>query len=185
MGRGLIYRKIRDVVERNDGLHGLAQDQDNIYIQADMTAREHQQEQHQQHLEEEDDALAEGEGVSMPENAPLTYETRQLRDIVRDSTEQWQLPTKEANLEYLQELRNMGFQAEELKSRMAERRREYQQMLAVGCTRAYQSVPQKIPNLDHIRVRAVSAGYAHVMILSDEGRLYGAGYNDRGQLGLG
>jgi hypothetical protein len=32
---------------------------------------------------------------------------------------------------------------------------------------------------------SVSAGYAHVMLISDKGMLYAAGYNDRGQLGLG
>jgi hypothetical protein len=36
-----------------------------------------------------------------------------------------------------------------------------------------------------VRIVQVSAGYAHCMLLSDNGTLYGSGYNDRGQLGLG
>lgn len=172
------------------GLHGLAQDQDTFYVEADMEARAQEQE-----------AAMTGAEAGALETAPAAYNNlttppateaaaqqvvgRQLRDIVRDSTEQWQLPTTEADAEYLEELRVIGFQPEQLKARMAMRAREYQQMLAEGCTRAQQGVPERIPNLGHIRVRAVSAGYAHVMLLSDEGRLYGAGYNDRGQLGLG
>jgi alpha-tubulin suppressor-like RCC1 family protein len=85
----------------------------------------------------------------------------------------------------MEELRAIGLEPEEVKQRMAARQREYRQMLAMGCTRGAQFVPTKIPNIDHIRVKSVSAGYSHVMLLSDEGRLYGAGYNDRGQLGIG
>lgn len=171
-----MHRKINNV-NRDHGLHGLAQDQDNIYIEADMEARQHELE-----TAENGGATntvgANGVSVSSPE-------VRHLRDIVRDSSERWQLPTAEADLEYLEELRASGFQPEELKARMAERRREYAEMFAVGCMRVHQYVPQKIPRLDHVRVKAVSAGFGHVMLLSDDGRLFGAGYNDRGQLGLG
>lgn len=179
--RGLVYRKIR-AVARDHGLHGLAQDQDNVYIEADMEARAH--EQLEQVEAAEVDLLAQS-ATNSNANAGRNSGSRQLRDIVRDSTEQWQLPTYEANAEYLDELRAMGLQPEQLRARMAQRNREYQEMLAEGCTRSIQPVPERVPHLGNIRVKAVSAGYAHVMLLSDEGRLYGAGYNDRGQLGLG
>lgn len=68
---------------------------------------------------------------------------------------------------------------------MQERGREYHGMIAMGCTRRTQRLPRLIPHLTHIRVKAVAAGYAHVLLLSAEGQLYAAGYNDRGQLGLG
>lgn len=45
--------------------------------------------------------------------------------------------------------------------------------------------PQLITSMLKIRIVSVSAGYAHSMLLSDLGRLYSSGYNDRGQLGLG
>jgi hypothetical protein len=174
-----VYRKMR-AVAKDHGLHGLAQDQDNTYIEMDMDARAHEEEQGL--------AVNEAQQYLPASTTPAPrrgYATRQLRDIVRDSTEQWQLPTYEADAEYLEELRAMGVPPAQAQARMKLRAHEYQQMLAEGCTRAMQSIPERIPGLGHIRVKAVSAGYAHVMVLSDEGRLYGAGYNDRGQLGLG
>ena len=68
---------------------------------------------------------------------------------------------------------------------MQERGREYHGMISMGCTRQAQHIPRRIPHMDHVHVRSVAAGYAHVMLLSDVGQLYAAGYNDRGQLGLG
>lgn len=110
---------------------------------------------------------------------------RTLRDLVQDSTEKWQLPTDEANREYYEELRAMGYQNEEVQDRMQERGRDYHGMLQMGCLRYLQYLPVRIPHLKNIRITSVSAGYAHVMLLSDNGLLYAAGYNDRGQLGLG
>lgn len=69
--------------------------------------------------------------------------------------------------------------------RLQERGREYHGMIAMGCTRRAQFLPRPIPGLGQVRVIAVAAGYAHVLLLSEAGQLYGAGYNDRGQLGLG
>lgn len=112
-------------------------------------------------------------------------ESRHLRDLVRDSTEQWQLPPVEADCEYREVLHKRGFQPEEIKQRMAQRDREYVQMLTKGCMRAPLFSPQLIPHLRHVRVKAVAMGYAHTMLLTEEGQLYAAGYNDRGQLGLG
>jgi alpha-tubulin suppressor-like RCC1 family protein len=162
---------MRDAQDHNEGLHGLAQDQDAVFVEADIEARE-------------EEAAAQNATTAAPAGTQA-YERRQLRDIVQDSTEQWQLPTIEADIEYTEELHAIGLVPEEVKLRMAARQREYKQMLAMGCTRGAQYLPMKIPNIDHIRVKSVSAGYSHVMLLSDEGRLYGAGYNDRGQLGLG
>lgn len=110
---------------------------------------------------------------------------RQLREIVRDSTEQWMLPTGDAEREYYDELRSMGYAVEEAEERMQERGREYHGMIRMGCKRVPQPVPRLVPHLNGIRVVSVSAGYAHVMLVTDKGFLYGAGYNDRGQLGLG
>lgn len=48
-----------------------------------------------------------------------------------------------------------------------------------------QTIPEVISSLSHIRVSSVAAGYAHCVVLSDTGRVFSVGYNDRGQLGLG
>lgn len=154
-------------------LHGIAQDQD-IYIEADMETRNMEWE-----AAENEEMYPTGSVNNHP-NA-----SRQLRDIVRDSAERWQLPTPEADREYVDELRAMGLTPQEIKVRMNDRIAQYKVMLTMGCTRTPLYAPQRIPHLDHIRVKAVAAGYAHVMLVSDEGFLYGAGYNDRGQLGLG
>ena len=42
---------------------------------------------------------------------------RQLRDIVQDSTERWLLPTDDADREYYEELRAMGYQVEAAEER--------------------------------------------------------------------
>lgn len=109
---------------------------------------------------------------------------RQLREIVRDSTEQWMLPTCDAEQEYYEELRSMGYKLEEAEEKMQERGREYHGMLRMGCRRVPEYIPRLI-TLDGIRIVAVSAGYAHATLISDKGYLFAAGYNDRGQLGLG
>lgn len=171
--RGLIYKSVSQHGDQNGAetgqLHGLAQDQDNFVVEADLDARQ-------------EEAATQAVAASHP---ALPAENRQLRDLVRDSTEQWQLPSIEADLEYQQVLQERGFQPEEIKQRMVERGREYLQMLTRGCMRYPLGTPRLIPNLRHIRVKAVATGYAHTMLLTDVGRLYSAGYNDRGQLGLG
>jgi len=79
----------------------------------------------------------------------------------------------------------MGYQNEEIEERMQERGKEYHGMLRMGCQTYTQCIPILVPHLENIRIKSVSAGHAHVMLLSDQGVLYAAGYNDRGQLGLG
>jgi alpha-tubulin suppressor-like RCC1 family protein len=95
------------------------------------------------------------------------------------------LPTHDANQEYYEELRAMGYANEEAEERMQERGREYHGMIRMNCRRVPQSLPKLVPHLQDIRIVSVSAGYAHVMLVSDTGYLYASGYNDRGQLGLG
>jgi hypothetical protein len=111
--------------------------------------------------------------------------SRQLRDIVQDSTDRWLISSEETDLEYYLELLEKGYQAEKAEEIILERTREYHKMLRLGCIRYPQFVPKLIANLNNIRIASVSAGYAHVLLLSDEGQLYASGYNDRGQLGLG
>ncbi len=55
---------------------------------------------------------------SFPLNYRAPAEARQLRDIVRDSTEQWMMPSEDAENEYYEELRAMGCQNEEVEQRM-------------------------------------------------------------------
>lgn len=110
---------------------------------------------------------------------------RQLREIVRDSTERWMLPSDDADREYYEELRAMGYRLDEAEEKMQERGKEYHGMLRMGCRRIPLTTPRLISHLTDVRIVMVSAGYAHVMLVSDNGLMFGAGYNDRGQLGLG
>lgn len=90
--------------------------------------------------------------------------SRQLRDIVRDSTERWLLADDYDD---------------------TSKRECHSLLLKIGCFRVLQPVPELIPNTSHLKVVTVSAGYAHCLLLTEGGELYAAGYNDRGQLGLG
>jgi hypothetical protein len=196
-------------------LPGLAQDQDTFMIAADMEARRFEEENQFVPDENGNMVLATagGEGslgfsqagaeagaaaaaaemigtdtlgvAATAAFAGPEGESRLLRDIVRDSTERWQLPTLGADREYAIQMHAMGYSTEEVAEKMTERARDYQRMLLAGCKRYPQPRPVKIPNLDHVCIRSVAAGYAHVLLLSEDGRLFGAGYNDRGQLGLG
>ncbi|CAM9291347.1 unnamed protein product, partial [Ectocarpus fasciculatus] len=69
--------------------------------------------------------------------------------------------------------------------KMQHRANEYSGMLLMQTRRHPQLAPLLITSMLKIRIVSVSAGYAHSMLLSDQGRLYSSGYNDRGQLGLG
>lgn len=51
-------------------------------------------------------------------------------------------------------------------------------------TRSRQSVPRLAKSLLHSRVTSVSAGYAHSIAVTDEGRAFASGQNDRGQVRL-
>lgn len=110
---------------------------------------------------------------------------RMLRDIVRESTERWMLSSEDADEEYFEELRAMGYHLEEAEERLQGRGREYHGMLQMACRRQVQLLPIRVKSLSKVRVTSIAAGYAHVLALSVQGRVYAAGYNDRGQLGLG
>lgn len=51
-------------------------------------------------------------------------------------------------------------------------------------TRSRQSIPRLARSLLHSRVTSVSAGYAHSIAVTDEGRAFASGQNDRGQARL-
>lgn len=103
----------------------------------------------------------------------------------RESTEKWLLATDGADEEFLRELQASGYQNDEIKLMMDQKDVEYHGMLRLGCRRIIQTTPVQIPGISHLKVVKVAAGYAHCMLLTDQGYLYAAGYNDRGQLGLG
>lgn len=95
------------------------------------------------------------------------------------------LATDGADEEYRREMRAMGYDNEELREKMDQRDKEYHGMLRLGCKRIIQRVPLLLSSIQHLKVVKIAAGYAHTMLLTDHGHLYSAGYNDRGQLGLG
>lgn len=111
--------------------------------------------------------------------------SRQLRDIVSESTERWLLANDEADQDYLSELRALGYQNEELEQKEQNRGVEYHGMLQLGCHRYIQLTPLRVTQVSHLRVVSIAAGYAHSILLTDTGCLYSSGYNDRGQLGIG
>lgn len=110
---------------------------------------------------------------------------RRVRDIVRESTERWMSASRDDDEEYLQEMQAIGYMKEEAEEKMQYRDREYHGMLRMTTRRRPLVIPHLVTSMTHVRVVQVSAGYAHCMLLSDNGTLYGSGYNDRGQLGLG
>lgn len=142
-------------------LTGLAQDQNTIVVERDLEARQ-------------------SSATTSNDN-----QSRHLRDIVRDSTERWQLPTADADREYYEELRAMGYQVEDAEEKLQERGKEYHGMLKMGCRRYPRCTPLLISLSRKIPIAKVASGYAHAMLLARSGQLYAAGYNDRGQLGLG
>ena len=156
-------------------LMGLAQDKSNTII----------------HIDEESRAAYGMKSLGNPDllasnqpNHPSHRHPRTLDEIVKDSTEKWMLTNDDADEEYYRELRAVGYDKEEVEEKLQNRGREYHGMLKMGCLRRIQVFPDMI-KLKGVRVTAVAAGYAHTMLLSDAGMLYGCGYNDRGQLGLG
>jgi hypothetical protein len=156
-------------------LTGLAQDQDNFAIAYDAEARRAQAEAQ---------GLEGRAGENTQQGGPGT-ETRMLRSIVRDSTERWMLATDGADQEFYRELKAMGYENEEVNDMLQQKGKEYNGMLKLGCRRNVQSVPELVRSVQNLRVVSVSAGYAHCMMVTENGQLYAAGYNDRGQLGLG
>jgi len=171
-------------------LTGMAEDRHTFVVPVDTAAREAQAETQRQRNRPTGQQIRpghEGRRGEVQRHARQIRSSvgRQLNEIVRESTERWLMPTADADREYYEELCAMGYQVEEAEERMQERGREYHGMISMGCTRQAQHIPRRIPHMDHVHVRSVAAGYAHVMLLSDVGQLYAAGYNDRGQLGLG
>lgn len=148
-------------------LTGLAEDQD-ILVEVDVEARNDQSY-----------ANSRINGGGVHEGA------RVLRDIVQESTERWMLANDGADEEYYRELSNMGYEKEELHEKMQNRGREYHGMLKIQCRRQVVPLPEPIPSLLHLQIASISAGYAHCVVLTADGRMLSVGYNDRGQLGLG
>jgi hypothetical protein len=196
----LIHASVQDAeaLTRSAGeLTGMAQDQNTTMIEVDELAREDQAQAYAAATTTASTSTTHGDTTGIGSGARsvasaahrgpvVPPERRRLRDIVQDSTERWLLPTDQAEQEYFSELRAMGYEADQLEARKHERGREYHDMLERGCKRAPQFHPVLIPHLpDYVRVVSVSAGYAHTVLLTDIGHMYAAGYNDRGQLGLG
>ncbi len=157
-------------------LTGLAQDRNTTEVTVDVVARADIAAQR---------AIREPSQSASSHKRPPPPMRRKLRDILQDSTEKWLLPTADSERAYLEELESMGYEPQQVEQRLEEQGHEYHEMLELGCKRKPQFQPCMIPNLNRVRVVDVSAGYAHTMLLSDNGVLYAAGYNDRGQLGLG
>lgn len=160
----------------------------------------HQDENQNAHVEEHSAARGqltgmaqdqEGTSVNVDQEARAAYghgrlnTNRMLGDIVKDSTEKWMLANDDADAQYFKELEAMGYQKEQADEIMQERGREYHGMLRVQIKRCIQPSPRLVSSLTGIKVVSISAGFGHTIALSDTGRMYGAGYNDRGQLGLG
>lgn len=49
-------------------------------------------------------------------------------------------------------------------------------------TRSRQPVPRLATSLRDLRVTSISAGYAHSVAVTDQGRAFSSGQNDRGQV---
>jgi hypothetical protein len=56
----------------------------------------------------------------------------------------------------------------------------------IGCgDDFYESIPTKVKALNDIKIKMISCGYHHSMVLTENGCVYSWGYNEFGQLGLG
>jgi alpha-tubulin suppressor-like RCC1 family protein len=184
---GLIHRDSPRALDDHEAaasgqLTGMAADQANTVVQVDHEARAHRD-----HVSDQASPSSAGSRASNGQNrnASAAPRARVLRDIVLDSTERWMLANDGADQEYYRELKSIGYQNEEVEQMMQNRGREYHGMLRMGCRRAPCFVPELIHLPLKVRIASVAAGYAHCMLLTVHGQLYGAGYNDRGQLGLG
>lgn len=97
------------------GLTGIAQDQDTTVVHVDNETRaSHRVPISASSLTNNNN----NNGNSSNSTRRAPPESRLLRDIVRDSTERWMMPTEDAELEYYEELRAMGYQNEEVEQRM-------------------------------------------------------------------
>ncbi len=66
--------------------------------------------------------------------------SRKLQDIVNSSTERWLLANDDAELEYYQELIELGYHKEISEEKLQDREHEYHGMLRVGCVRIHQVI---------------------------------------------
>ena len=98
-----------------------------------------------------------------------------LQRVVQQSTEMWLRAEEDLN-EELEEMARQGYEA-------ADTDREYQGMLAVVTARRPVAIPRRAGIAGFV-VEA-SCGWGHVMARCSDGSVFGCGYNDRGQLGLG
>lgn len=107
-------------------LTGMAQDQNTHVVPVDVEARREQaaarsvtareplaQEEAQQRERGGRGGRVQGSVRRLQSEAAANPRGRHLRDIVRDSTERWLMPTVDADREYYEELRAMGYQVEE------------------------------------------------------------------------
>lgn len=176
MGGDFGEPELDEMAAASGTLTGLAQDQNSFMVAVDEEARIQAQ-------AATGGAAAGGGGGGG--GGPLSSNPRQLGDIVKWSNERWMLATDGADEEYYRELKALGYQNEEVEEMKQQRGREYHGMLRLGCRRYPQTLPELVRSVSHLRVTSIAAGYAHCILLTDAGHMYGAGYNDRGQLGLG
>lgn len=132
-------------------LTGLAGDQDAVIIE---------------------DRVARGQDNIQDETANIP---RLLRNIVSESTERWMLSNDNSDEEYHKELIAIGFQKEECELKMQKRIKEYNQMSKMNCYRKPTFLPSLINLPLKVKVVAVSAGYAHTVLLTDMAQLYSSG----------
>ena len=114
---------------------------------------------------------------------PTPYDARTLSSIVKESASRWMIADGH-DADYYDELRGMGYTKEDDEAKIQERGHEYHGMLKLGCKRMACATPQLIssPLIDNLRIVSVACGYSHFMLLSSCGRLFSAGYNDRGNV---
>ncbi|CAM9515190.1 unnamed protein product [Ectocarpus sp. 6 AP-2014] len=103
-----------------------------------------------------------------------------LSSVVADSARRWLSATDDTeNSE-----RDDSSSAEDNNSMDEEARIMQKRMLERLPTRSRQPVPRLATSLRGLRVTSISAGYAHSVAVTDQGRAFSSGQNDRGQLGL-
>ncbi|CAM9799218.1 unnamed protein product, partial [Ectocarpus sp. 8 AP-2014] len=103
-----------------------------------------------------------------------------LSSVVADSARRWLSATDDTeNSE-----RDDSSSAEDNNSMDEETRIMQKRMLERLPTRSRQPVPRLATSLRGLRVTSISAGYAHSVAVTDQGRAFSSGQNDRGQLGL-
>ncbi|CBN75162.1 conserved unknown protein [Ectocarpus siliculosus] len=101
-----------------------------------------------------------------------------LSSVVADSARRWLSATDDTeNSE-----RDDSSSAEDNNSMDEETRIMQKRMLERLPTRSRQPVPRLATSLRGLRVTSISAGYAHSVAVTDQGRAFSSGQNDRGQI---